>query len=385
MNPSQPSDASQLPLDEPWLGLDIGGANLKGAHTAGWAVSRSFPIWKKPAGLGAALAELLQDSPPFCGLAVTMTGELADCFPTRAQGVLHILEQVTTIVPAGMLRVYQVDGQWATVGSAARDPWRVAASNWHATGSLVAQLFPQGTTLLVDVGSTTTDIIPILDGAVQLAAVTDSQRLMCGSLVYTGSERSNVASISSVLPLYDELCPTINELFATALDVHIWLGDVPEAPESLETADGRPATRQCARFRLARTVGEDGSTLADSDIDAIASQVRQDQVALIVRGIKRVWSLRHGCVQAGSRAKRGTRKTNPSSPSTAMSDLPDRIVVCGQGAFLVEDALRVLEWNVARVPWNDLWQNHGENGDMLSRCAPAYAVAKLAQQSALLR
>ena len=37
------------------LGLDIGGANLKAAHSAGLARLMPFELWKYPAGLASAL------------------------------------------------------------------------------------------------------------------------------------------------------------------------------------------------------------------------------------------------------------------------------------------------------------------------------------------
>ena len=77
-----------------WLGLDIGGANLKAANAAGWAQSIPFALWRDPAGLAAALAELIAQAPAADRLAVTMTGELCDCFRTKAEGVRHILAAV---------------------------------------------------------------------------------------------------------------------------------------------------------------------------------------------------------------------------------------------------------------------------------------------------
>ncbi|HSG72948.1 MAG TPA: hypothetical protein VLA12_21220, partial [Planctomycetaceae bacterium] len=73
------------------IGLDIGGANLKLAHSDGICLTRPFPLWKQPDLLPDALGQLLQELPPADTLAVTMTGELADCFTTKREGVRHIL------------------------------------------------------------------------------------------------------------------------------------------------------------------------------------------------------------------------------------------------------------------------------------------------------
>ena len=59
--------------DQLVLGLDVGGANLKAAHTNGSARSRPFPLWKAPAALPDALRDLLRDWPPYDALALTMT------------------------------------------------------------------------------------------------------------------------------------------------------------------------------------------------------------------------------------------------------------------------------------------------------------------------
>src|SRR5207237_7055179 len=76
----------------PVLGLDIGGANLKAAHTSGTARTRPFALWKNPGALSSVLAEFLSDWPDQELLAVTMTGELCDCFASRREGVHAILD-----------------------------------------------------------------------------------------------------------------------------------------------------------------------------------------------------------------------------------------------------------------------------------------------------
>jgi hypothetical protein len=298
-----------------------------------------------------------------------MTGELADCFATRADGVATILDQVTSILPSQMVRVYSVDGTWKHASMAARSPWSVAASNWAALARFLARNLSTGRHLLIDVGSTTTDIIPLEGGEIAISASTDSQRLQCGALVYTGVERSNVAAISRHAPLHGTSCPLMNELFATSQDVHVWLGDIDEDVTNTSTADGKPLTRDAARFRLARIVGEDGSTLSDEDIDELAKQIRTDQVSLIARAMERV-------CESVSQEESKTSKRKTSNKKTAShvrtTNWPDSLVVCGHGSFLVEDAMNVLGWDCPKTDW----ANHFHAG--LSRCAPAYAVACLA-------
>jgi len=73
------------------IGLDIGGANLKAATSAGGALSRPFALWKHPDRLADELAVIAAELRPTGPVAVTMTGELCDCFRTKRDGVRHIL------------------------------------------------------------------------------------------------------------------------------------------------------------------------------------------------------------------------------------------------------------------------------------------------------
>jgi uncharacterized hydantoinase/oxoprolinase family protein len=80
-----------------WLGLDIGGANLKAADAHGFAALRPFAIWRAPDQLTMELQTLLAAAPPHRGLAVTMTAELADCYQTKTQGVQSIVDAVVAV------------------------------------------------------------------------------------------------------------------------------------------------------------------------------------------------------------------------------------------------------------------------------------------------
>ena len=363
----------------PWIGLDVGGANVKAAHTSGWTNHISFPMWRQPTLLAPTLAKLLAEAPAFAGVGLTMTGELADCFKTRAEGVATILDQVTTILPAQIVRVYSLQGEWLTVGAAARSPWSVAASNWVALAKFMVTKFSQGRSLIVDVGSTTTDIIPVYEEKIAIDALSDSQRMQCGALVYTGVERSNVAAISKSVPLFGGSCPLMNELFATTLDVHLWLGDLADDPTNTQTADNSPATRSHARYRLARVVGEDGSTLADSDIDLIANQIRTDQILLISRSMEQVSRAAWSGKATSSKKARKKKGCDGGFSAEASECLPDRVLVSGHGDFLIEDAMRTLGWNMPRTNWSHLF------GPQLSRIGPAYAVAMLGSLSEKFR
>lgn len=355
----------------PWLGLDIGGANLKLAHSssqAGWSKSLPFAMWKESESLASVLAHSIDDAPEFHGISVTMTGELADCFATRAEGVACILDQVTRVFPAPLVSVYCVDGKFRSPSQAARDPWIAAASNWHAIANWSRRLLgskrsasPKKTSkmncgVLIDIGSTTIDVIGVSSEQVESKSKTDSDRLKRRELIYTGVERSNLSGLLRSVPLHGKNCPVMNEQFATTRDAYLWLGFLEEASGDTNTSDGQPATRQSARFRLARLVGEDGSTLADSDIDAICQCVLNKQVQLLKRSLEKVAGRIEGQPEIGT------------------------MICSGHGGFLVrqalEDGMLSQRFGLSQQIW--LCDQLGEG---LSRCAPAFAVAQLASET----
>src|ERR1700736_1378230 len=105
------------------LALDIGGANLKAAHSGGSARLHPFELWKNPSGLADELGRVLQTLPGFDLLAVTMTGELCDCFATKREGVNAILDAVEAVAGTAPARVWRTDGRLLDVGGAGATPF----------------------------------------------------------------------------------------------------------------------------------------------------------------------------------------------------------------------------------------------------------------------
>src|SRR5947208_2946217 len=146
------------------LGLDIGGANLKACHTSGGTCLKPFELWKDPSRLAAALRDLLAEMPSADLLAVTMTGELCDCFETKRQGVNFILDAVEDAAGTCPVRVWRTDGRFVEIAVARATPLLAAAANWLALATFAGRHAPTGPACVIDIGSTTTDIIPLFDG-----------------------------------------------------------------------------------------------------------------------------------------------------------------------------------------------------------------------------
>lgn len=261
------------------LGLDIGGANLKAAQQGGATVVQPFALWKEPARLPAALQQLI--APLLCDtLAVTMTGELCDCFETKHQGVLAILDAVEEVAGGRTVRVWTTEGRFVSVAEARSAPLAVAAANWLALAFLAGRFAPAGLALLIDVGSTTADVIPLLDGRPVPAGRTDPERLRSGELVYTGARRTPLCALMGA--------DGAAELFATTLDVYLVLGETAETPSDRDTADGRPATRSFAHARLARMLCADVETSTEAERLSLAKSLRERQVQMLAGAIATV-------------------------------------------------------------------------------------------------
>ena len=186
----------------PWLGLDVGGANIKAAHESGPSLSIPFPLWQDQAGLRPALAELLGLLPPFSQIALTMTAELCDCYATKAEGVRDVVNAVLSASDGREIRVWGVDSRFHDVHfNSSSHPYLASAANWLALAEVAASLIPTSSGLLIDVGSTTTDLIPLADGRARPRGRSDTERLGTGELVYAGIRRTSACcALTTELP-----------------------------------------------------------------------------------------------------------------------------------------------------------------------------------------
>jgi probable H4MPT-linked C1 transfer pathway protein len=329
------------------VGWDIGGANIKAARWSDgqWqVVQQPFAIWQRRDELIAALASISARLGVSSHAAVTITAELSDAFRTKREGITFVLDALRVALPETKLHIFGLDGQFHDLQAAYHNHMLVAAANWLATAVVVSRHFAD--CLLVDVGSTTTDIIPIQHRRVVAKGRHDPGRLVKGELLYTGALRTPVQAMVNRLPLWGSWCPVAAELFATIQDVHLLLDSLTPEESTSPTADGRPATAEFAAERLARVVCADIEMLTGNDIDLMARHIAAEQVRQISEAIMQVFS--------------GSNVQGP-------------VVAVGVGAFLAQAAAVRLE-----IPCQSsakIW------GDKAGDVAPAAAVAMLLSET----
>ena len=273
------------------VAVDVGGANLKAADGRGWTRTVAFQLWREWRRLPEALADLVGPVAPR-RIVATMTGEIADCYPSRAAGVAHIVDAL--VAAAAAMRcvdapgIYRLDGGIVSAAEAKARPLHAAASNWHALARLAAASAPTDRSLLVDVGSTTVDIVPLTSGKPAPRAHDDAGRMLAGELVYTGVERTPLATVVRWLPHRGVRRPVAAERFADSRDAWLLLGALPERTDATDTADGRPATREDSRSRMARSLLVEPADFTMTDATASATTFAARQARLVTGAIDRV-------------------------------------------------------------------------------------------------
>ncbi len=329
------------------LGWDIGGANLKASDGQLRSIEFPFPLWKQPDDLAGAIRRMALEWPPADGWAITMTGELADCYRTKGEGVRRILNSVREAADGIPVVVWTTAGEFVPPEEAIDWPLLAAAANWLALATWVGRMVPQGTALLVDTGSTTTDIIPIVDGFPDPVGRTDVERLVSGELVYSGCRRTPLMALGPDVGFRGGRAPLAAELFATSLDVYLLTGQVEESGDT-ETANGGTSSMAEAHDRLARMLCCDRHELTLKEAREIAAELAERQKQLIGRAIETV----------------AARLPSP----------PGGIILSGSGEFLATAALPA---SLAALP---RWSLEEILGVDHAAAACAFAVARLAAE-----
>lgn len=334
-------------------GWDIGGAHLKAARIENGRVvdvaQQPSLIWSDTGELEAALDAAVERFTAPALHCVTMTGELAELFGDRATGAARLVELVTGRLAGKTVHIYAGRTGFLTPAEAVRRAHEVASANWHASAAWVARARTQA--LFVDIGSTTTDLIPVSGHEVAAEGHTDADRLAAGELVYTGATRTPVMALAGRVPFTGRWQTLMGEQFATAADVYRILGLLDETQDQLPAIDGRDKSVDASSARLARMLGRDAHDAAPWQWREVCHYLRGCQLAALEEAARQVLS------------------------RTELA--PDASVIgCGTGDFLA----RALAGRLSRpyVPFADLVDcSDATLRQWVTACTPSVAVALL--------
>ncbi|MEN9724736.1 MAG: hypothetical protein RLZZ98_245 [Pseudomonadota bacterium] len=336
----------------PVLGWDVGGAHLKAAlldecGVALHVIQVACPLWRGLVELERAVDEVLD------GLAikpthhaVTMTGELVDLFESRAAGV-NAISQLLRRKLAGTVRFYAGLKGFVDIEQVALSADSIASANWLASACFLAEQVPNA--LFIDVGSTTSDFVPIANGNVLAQGACDAARIRLSELLYSGVVRTPLMALGPKVLFDGELTHLAAEHFATTADVYRLTGDLLAEDDMAETADGRGKTAIESARRLARMIGHD---VEDASLEVwrkLAENFKEIQLQRLQEAAEQVSKL---------------------SPLATL-------VGAGAGKFLVAKLAERMDRSYLDAA--ELIQAHSEELRHVSAlCLPAYAVAHLA-------
>jgi len=336
------------------IGWDLGGANVKVACVDDGFVTQAAqipcPLIADRGKFDAAVAAALPLIPSLALHAVTMTGELSDVFGDRQEGVAYLVDLMQKVAAGQMLGIYAGDAGFLSSEDAKRRVTEVASANWHATAAVTARLHADA--LLVDIGTTTTDLIPIKSGAVASRGFTDAERLTEGELVYTGMVRTPVMAIAQTAPFSGRVQRIAAERFATMADVLRLTGELPDDADPYPSADQRGKSEAESAARLARMLGRDASEADLADWVALARHLAGCQLTLIEEAARAV-----------------------SAREALPAEAP--VVGAGCGHFMARQLAKRL--GRTYVNFAEIINAAPEAREMAARCAPAASVALLTE------
>jgi probable H4MPT-linked C1 transfer pathway protein len=338
------------------IAWDIGGVHLKAARAENGRVLDAVQV-ASPLRFGTErLVDAFVEAKSRIGSAprhlVTMTAELADTFASRREGVERLARLAAQQLAGSEVLLYAGRAGFLDPDSAGKHVEDIASANWHASASLVARLC--GNALFVDMGSTTTDIVPTAAGDVRSHGYTDAERLAAGELVYAGLVRGFVMAAADRAPFGGQWTTLISENFANMADVYRILESLPDDADKMSTADGREKTIAASRVRLARMVGRDAHDGEDAEWVELARWFAEAQIRAVTDGVMLVLS----------------RTTLPRAAP---------VVGAGIGTQVIAEVARRL--GRPYVGFATLLDASPAVGELASQCAPAAALAALASRA----
>lgn len=275
------------------MGLDIGGANtdcsiievMDNKIISMNNYREYFPMWKNNDKLQQCLKKFCENDPDIDIICVSMTAELVDGYISKKEGVLDISNKVMDLFYDKEVYFVTFDGL-KSFDQLKEDPVLAGAANWIGTSELLKYIGKD--CIFMDIGSTTTDIIPIKNCKESAEGHTDLERLSTGELIYTGMLRTNLASIVHDVPIFGKKTRVSSELFSITADIHSILGNINEKDYTCSTPDGNKKDIISCKRRLARLVCADLNMLNDEEIIKLAKYLEKKQLEQITDGLNEV-------------------------------------------------------------------------------------------------
>jgi (4-(4-[2-(gamma-L-glutamylamino)ethyl]phenoxymethyl)furan-2-yl)methanamine synthase len=335
------------------IGWDIGGAHLKAVSLASngdivRCIQLPCPLWQGLQYLEQGVDQILVGSSA-THHAITMTGELVDLFANRSEGVGAIAQAMTRKLENKQVYIFAGEIGFVSVDKCKNNIENIASMNWYAMGLFAASKVERA--LIIDIGSTTTDMLIVCDGKVCAQGKTDFSRMAAEELIYTGLVRTPLMALAQKVFFQGAEVGVMAEYFATTADVHRVLGDLPENADQQPAADNGEKTPQASTRRIARMIGRDVESAAPEAWKNLAQQFADKQLQQLQIACER--QLARGLLAA-------------SAP----------IIGAGCGNLLAQKIAQKLDRPY--LDFSSIASKKTKLNQIVNTCAPAYSVAVLA-------
>ena len=265
------------------IGWDIGGAHIKAVKIdlqkkTSKTEQIYSPIWKNINNLKKSIKLIKNKLGKTNYHAITMTAELSDIFSDRVNGVKYIVKLSSKILGEKNIFFYSKKN-FLKKKLAIKKTFELNSMNWHATASFISNSFPN--CILIDIGSTTTDIIPIKNKRIISKSVNDYQRLKSNELIYLGVLRTPIQAIKKKQNL-------INENFANLSDVYRILNKIPSSIDLFPTLDNKTKNKHDSARRIARIFGQDYEKKHFLKWKKTAHKIEREHLKILNMTIKKI-------------------------------------------------------------------------------------------------
>lgn len=250
-------------------------------------------------GFPAALARFLIAhalSPEDLDAVVVSTSHFF-AYPTFEAAHRHMLALMERLFPAGTVRVLGCEGKLYGLEEAGRltgrEVVRFAATKFWGSAYLASKLLTHG--LSIDVGTSSTDLVPVMDGVPDPEAARDPDRynldrLKTERFIWYGLTATPLDYVSHESEAEGERWPLYPRMAKTEVLTSL-LGLAPRELTETHAYGGKFPAPGEARFQLAQACGLDVRLVGEETLTAIAHDLYRRMVERVAESVRKVTDL----------------------------------------------------------------------------------------------
>ncbi len=270
-----------------FLGIDIGGAHLKiiGLDKDGiviFAEYSSCRVWEGTKFLGKLFKDLNNLFPrKTLKCAITITAEMCDNFKDRKEGFKKIIKLCQILE---FKKYFYVNN--SQIFKKKPKYSEFISMNWHSIGRFLENKVDNA--ILLDFGSTTTDLVCIKDNRIANEYFDDFLRINNYELKYTGFTRTPLYGITHEIKSTNNVQKIIPENFSESSDIYRVLNKLDKKNDVDKTSDNRGKTKKESLIRISRNFGFDYKILFKKKIEKICNEISSIQLYSIYEAMNKL-------------------------------------------------------------------------------------------------